>query len=730
MATELRIPEGIVIRTAKGGPGALDGLLRDLRSMGFAGYLKVVLDKPGMVSEGYLVIEAGSPTMAIYYFEKSQPRELKRIYAGDRSLRFVQEDAADPTASVELHSRVGPEEFSRRFPDCRLTAAVAAVAPAPVPEAAAPVQPLEAEPQPTAADPILEEIARWRQQGYDVAGLERLYERDRRKVRPALEAFQRAVERLKNLEHKLESLEAKGFEQEKAKIRTKVNDPSRITEIEHDLEMLEEQVRQSLARQEREQQRIADDLARKQQEQRAQDVYDLILQYQKSAAPTPGTLVTGAPRAPCPTCGGPLDIDGTCPRCTKAPPAGRRRAATPLTAIQTFESFIVGPGTKFAHAASLAVAKSPQKGYNPLFLYGGTGLGKTHLLNAIGNHAAQVRPTIKVAYVSAENFTERLEEVQGTSGLAEFRNEFRELDLLLIDDLQFLTGKERAQEELLHTLTHLIDNGRQAVLASDRLPKNIPAMNERLVAKLEGGLIADLQPPDLDTRLAILQRKAGEQRLALPEEVLRFVAERATANVRELEGAFNRLVAFASIMKVEIDLGLAKEVLRAAAPQEVLVKEKAEALTLRPAHSYLVEEDTPISTLHLYARLVEEGYAGLAITRQNPARIREEYGGKGEVLWLTDRESSVERTIAPSLESIIHTIEEFMAAHPRGVLVLDGLPYLISNTNFDGVLRFLRRLIDDISESSSLMVISASPSTLHPQELSILERELEVIKMG
>lgn len=717
MAAELRIPEGIVIRTAKGGPGALEGLLKDLRQMGFGGYIKVILDKPGMVSVGYIVIETGAPTMAIYHFERSQPRELTRIYAGDKSLRFVQEDAADPTAAVELHSRVGPEEFARRFPDCRLSAAPAAL----------PVA--EREPEAAAADPLLEEIAQWRRQGYDVAGLERLYERDRRKLRPALDAFHRAVERLKTLERKLDGLEALGFEQEKVRIRTKVNDPSRITEIEHDLEMLEEQIRHTVARQEREKQRIAEDLARKQQEQRVADVYDLILQYQKSAAPPTAPLAAGAARAPCPTCGGPLDVDGTCPRCSQAIPAARRKAAMPLTATQTFESFVVGPGTKFAKAASVAVAKSPQRGYNPLIIYGGTGLGKTHLLNAIGNYAASVRPHVKMVYVSGENFNERLEEVQGTSGLPEFRGEFREVDLLLFDDLQFLAGKERAQEELLHTLSHLIDGGRQVVLASDRLPKNIPAMNERLIAKLEGGLIADLQPPDLETRQAILRHKAEEQRVALPDEVLQFVAERATANVRELEGAFNRLVAFASIMKVDIDLGLAREVLRTAAPEAVLRKEQAETLALKPAHSYLVEEDTPISTLHLYGRLIEEGYAGLAITRQNPARLREEYGGRGEVLWLTDRESSVERTIAPSLESIIHTIEEFMAAHPRGVLILDGLPYLISNTNFDGVLRFLRRLVDDLSESQSVMVISVSPSTLHPQELSILERELEVIKM-
>jgi len=247
----------------------------------------------------------------------------------------------------------------------------------------------------------------------------------------------------------------------------------------------------------------------------------------------------------------------------------RRRLPAPaaggpgtLIARYTFDTFVVSSSNQFAHAAAKAIAEQPSMHYNPLYVYGGVGLGKTHLMHAVGNHLARHRPDLRQRYLSTENFMNELINAIRFEKTLDFKEKYRNVDLLLIDDIQFLAGKERTQEEFFHTFNALYESQKQIVITSDCPPRQIPTLEERLRSRFEWGLMADIQPPDLETKIAILRKKAEAERVELPQDVAFFISSKIKSNIRELEGSLVRLIAFSSLTGRRIDLEMAKETLK------------------------------------------------------------------------------------------------------------------------------------------------------------------------
>jgi len=246
------------------------------------------------------------------------------------------------------------------------------------------------------------------------------------------------------------------------------------------------------------------------------------------------------------------------PRMERAPGGGTVEGLNPR---YTFDAFVVGSSNQFAQAACQAVAELPSRAYNPLFIYGGVGLGKTHLLHAVGHQCVRLFPGMSVAYLSSERFTNELINAIRYDRTAEFRARYRTIDLLLIDDIQFISGKERTQEEFFHTFNDLYESRKQIIVSSDSSPKDIPEIEERLRSRFEWGLIADIQPPDFETRVAIIKKKAALERIRLGDDVAYLIASRIKSNIRELEGSLTRMIAFCALTGREMTVDLAQEVL-------------------------------------------------------------------------------------------------------------------------------------------------------------------------
>jgi chromosomal replication initiator protein len=257
-------------------------------------------------------------------------------------------------------------------------------------------------------------------------------------------------------------------------------------------------------------------------------------------------------------------LDGRDPavRASSAGPAAGPRSQARLNEKYTFDTFVIGASNRFSHAAAVAVAEAPARAYNPLFIWGDSGLGKTHLLHAVGHYAPRLFPGMRVRYVSTEEFTNDFINSLRDDRKVAFQRRYRDVDVLLVDDIQFLEGKEGTQEEFFHTFNTLHNANKQIVVSSDRPPKRLETLEDRMRTRFEWGLTTDIQPPELETRIAILRKKAAQDRLAVPGDVLEFIAERIERNIRELEGALIRVTAFASLNRQGVDIGLAEIVLR------------------------------------------------------------------------------------------------------------------------------------------------------------------------
>jgi chromosomal replication initiator protein len=322
-------------------------------------------------------------------------------------------------------------------------------------------------------------------------------------------------------------------------------------------------------------------------------------------------------------------------------PVSTRRATPPplttpaadecqLNPRYTFSTFIVGSSNRFAQAATMAVAEAPAEAYNPLFIYGGVGLGKTHLMQAIGNYAREHRPNLSIYYVTAETFMNELITAIQRGTTLQFRDKYRGKDILLIDDVQFLAGKESTQEEFFHTFNALYLAHKQIVLTSDRPPKQIATLEERLVSRFESGLVTDIQPPDLETRIAILHEKAELDGISIPNDVIHLIANSVTSNIRELEGSLVRLLAFSSLTGSEITVELAKEVL-----SEFLGKPRGPVSVARIQQAVAESFGVPVEKMKARGRASQIAHArqvamylARELTHLSLAQIGEHFGGR------------------------------------------------------------------------------------------------------
>ncbi|MFT8363827.1 MAG: chromosomal replication initiator protein DnaA [Sporolactobacillus sp.] len=317
-------------------------------------------------------------------------------------------------------------------------------------------------------------------------------------------------------------------------------------------------------------------------------------------------------------------------------PAGNRKIDeftnnTMLNSKNTFETFVIGSGNRFAHAASLAVAEAPAKAYNPLFIYGGVGLGKTHLMHAIGHYVIEHNPNARVVYLSSEKFTNEFINSIRDNKTIEFRNKYRGVDVLLIDDIQFLAGKESTQEEFFHTFNALHEEYKQIVISSDRPPKEIPTLEDRLRSRFEWGLITDITPPDLETRIAILRKKAKAEGLDIPNEVMIYIANQIDTNIRELEGALIRVIAFSSLNNEDINVDLAAEALKdiipSARPKTITIQDIQIAVG-EEYHLKLEDFSAKKRTKSIaYPRQIAM-YLARELTDCSLPKIGEEFGGR------------------------------------------------------------------------------------------------------
>jgi chromosomal replication initiator protein len=286
-------------------------------------------------------------------------------------------------------------------------------------------------------------------------------------------------------------------------------------------------------------------------------------------------------------------------------PVSQIQEGNPINPKYTFDNYVVGPCNRFAHAASVAVSKAPGKAYNPLFIYGGVGLGKTHLMHAIANQAMELNPGTKVLLKTSEDFTNDLITSLQKGKTEEFRNRYRTVDILLIDDIQFIAGKEKTEEEFFHTFNNLYQFNKQIVITSDRLPKDIPTIEERLKSRFEWGLSADLQQPELETRIAILYKKTEPELMDVPKDVIYYIASQIPHNVRELEGALIKIVAYASLVNQQISINLAKDVIK-----DIVKSKQKKPISLAKIKTVVSEYyDIPLENLSAKIRTKEIAHA-------------------------------------------------------------------------------------------------------------------------
>jgi len=745
------IPEGKVISKIHGDPKALELTMEKLKKFGFTGYIKTKIPRADYVSVGYLILKDGTLDAAIY--GRLVGENFVVTKKGEEGLKLSWGDSYDTNCDLEVHGRVDINVILQNFPLSRINPPTQkktlkrrtrfSLEWGNNGQAAA------AEPMDGVPDELREKLDRWHESGYIIKFLQEELQKNPQNAAMAFEQFESNVKRAEFLKQELDALDCRKFSADVERLRAMLKNPSKITAIEAALQGLKLKIEQEKLRDKEE--KLATIMAQMGEKEPAIPPMEAPAEAMAKPEEFPEERLAGQgdiiPPARdegdrCTVCGAELYGKAECPTCgadntrgVKEEPASS--GDSNLIPGYTFETFVLGESNRFSHSAALAVSRLGTSSYNPLFICAGSGLGKTHLLNAIGHFVVANYPDKKVLYITAEGFVNEFVESTRTNKKKQFRKRFHDLDVLLLDDINVVAGQEAAQDELYHTLNTLFKAGKQIVITCDRPIRDISGIKDRLVSLFDSGLPTDILSVDINTSQEILRNKARASRIDLPEDVTLFIAERYRRNVRMLEGALKTLSAYSELMKAPITLDTARLALKdeqaesrepeSDAAAHAMPFENSE-VRLKMSHSYLIEEDKPIKCFEQLVENLNLGMKGLALTRVNPKRLREQYDlGGATVLWLTDREGDAEDRVMPVLEKIIYRIEDFLNTPGKSILLIDGLDYLISSNNFDSVLRFLRRLIDEVSESEAILITSITPETLDEQALNILEREMEIL---
>lgn len=752
------IPEGKTISTIHGGTNALELTIEKLKKFGFSGYIVIKLSHEGSVSEGYLVVKDGNLEAAIY--GRLTEGKFMVTKTGEEALKLAWGNSYDKSSDLEVHGRIDINNILQGFPQSRLN-----------------VRPEKKvlkrrtrfslewgnngngqESAPEVSEQIPEELKAkledWKSKGYVVKFLQEEILKTPANAAIAFEQFESNLKRAEFLREELDNLDCKTFSTDVERLKAMIKNPSKITAIEAALQGLKLKIEQEKLKEKEE--KMAQLMAQIEQKppepipptavSESTSIEELALsEPPEERLAGQGDIIPAIKDSGdrCTVCGADLYGKSECPTCG----ADNSRIENELTPSgdanlipgYTFDNFVLGESNRFSHSAAMAVSKPGTSSYNPLFICSGAGLGKTHILNAIGHFVNSNYPDMKVLYISTENFINEFIDSTKNNRKKQFRKRFHDLDFLLLDDVQLISGHEAVQDELYHILMSLFKEGKQIVISCDRPIREMSGIKERLVSLFDSGLPTEMQPADMKTRYSILRIKANMKRINVGDDVLMFIAERYRKNMRSLEGALKTLMAYSELMKVPPTLETAKLALKEEIPEsreqsaEEIIPEKEmpfdkslQKLVL--SHSYLIEEDRPVKCFEYFVETLNMGMHGLAITRINPKRLKEQFDlGGATILWLTDKEGDAETRVMPVLEKIIYRIEDFLNTPGKSVLLLDGLDYLISSNNFDSVLRFLRRLIDEVSESDAILITSVTPETLDDQAINILEREMEIL---
>lgn len=743
-----KIPEGKVISTIHGGAKALQLSLEKLKKFEFTGYILIQKETSSSVSLGILVVKDGSLNSAIY--GRLTDDNFIATKMGEEGLKLAWADSYDKESTLEVHGRLDINVILTEYPDARVTKGGEKAKKRRTRFSLAWGE--ESEGQPGAEhkeipDDLKKMLEEWKSQGYIVKTLTEALKMDVEQARILFQQFETNVKRSEFLKSELEGLDTRKFNMDTERIRAMLKNPSKLTAVEAALQGLKVKVEQERAREAEE--KLAKIMAEKAAAKKADEPEEEIDDFELTVPKEEKLASQGDIFPPpvedddkCTVCGANLHGRKECPACGDegASQEPQPKGKANLVPEFTFNSFVVGECNRFSQAAATAVSKVQSSAYNPLLICSGAGLGKTHLLNAIGNYVLEHFPEKKVLYVSAERFMNEFIEATKSNKKRQFRKVYRDLDFLLLDDIHFIAGQEAVQDEFFHTFNTLYKDGKQIVMTCDRSIREVPGIKDRLISRFEAGLITDMQPAAVETRLAILKKKIEKKRLVIGDDVLLFIAKRYTKNIRTLEGGLKTLAAYSELMNVPPTLDMARQALKDEPVDEPEADEKPQEMPvddvplerktqkLKVGHSYLIEEEKPVKCFEYFVDNLNMGLKGIAIIRMNPKRVKDDYDvSEAQMLWLTDREGDPENRITPGLEKIIYKIEDFLNSPGKSILLIDGLDYLISNNSFDAVLRFLRRLIDEISESDTIFLMSLTPETIDEQGLKILEREMEII---